>query len=682
MSIMDIQLKHNFIIPALLFLISCNTAEINISEDNNLFNPIPTQTIHKNQNTENILKNDNSIPTSTLSIISTPSPISNIVSIPTIESVDLTKPVEEYPLLVQSWGVPEYFINKETISINNITKIEPSRLDLYNLVNRLNNIQIQRPGSEFLIPNKKCKTEENEKFLVIDINEYIVRPIIAKQVMSNDMKDSRYCWYIENQYVKHVNTELLELWIQKFNTEIHPIITNVFYNTDINPYTYVVITNLNPGIAGYYSDSNNYPINVHYGSNEVDIIFIDIDQIKNGEQSFLSTLTHELTHLYQSQISSYSNSWIKEGTAELITNSVGLQRPLDSNIFSKPISLSNLNNPNLQQYGYFTFFFLYLQDRFNPLNLYELLQHENKSIEGIIDYLKTNHNYQNHSKDLLNEWGLEVLNCIIENCSFYNDFINTTPVIEINDSQTIKMLPLSLQFYKILDSQNTSIQISTEILNENNDIWWSGNGDLIDNMITFEFEIKDLDNYSLYFDTYFDIEGRFDLVYLEISKDGGASWEILSTPAMNSQSSSFYALGPHYTNQIEDWINEEILIGNLNITDKLLVRFEYITDDSVNNKGFYIKDITLISKEANIINPNKIYLEGFKNHSDIILASCMLTVIHHTEEKGMIVKDKIFIDSTEMINYDFSKDEQVYIMLQCNDFEGEYSTSINLEYTV
>ena len=682
MSIMDIQLKHNFIVPVLLFLISCNSAEISISEDNNLFNPIPTQTIQKNLNTENNLKDDISIPSSTLSVTSTPSPISNIISIPTIESVDITKPVEEYPLLVQSWGVPEYFINKETISINNITKIEPSRLDLYNLVNRLNNIQIQRPGSELLIPNKKCEIEENEKFLVIDINEYIVRPIIAKQVMSNDMKDSRYCWYIENQYVKHVNTELLELWIQKFNTEIHPIITNVFYNTDINPYTYVVITNLNPGIAGYYSDSNNYPVNLHYGSNEVDIIFIDIDQIKNGEQSFLSTLTHELTHLYQSQISSYSNSWIKEGTAELITNSVGLQRPLDSNIFSRPISLSTLNNPNLQQYGYFTFFFLYLQDRFNPLNLYELLQHENKSIEGIIDYLKTNHNYQNHSKDLLNEWGLEVLNCIIENCSFYDDFINSTPVIELNDSQTIEMLPLSLQFYKILDSQNTSIQISTEILNENNDIWWSGNGDLIDNMITFEFEIKDLDNYSLYFDTYFDIEGRFDLVYLEISKDGGASWEILSTPAMNSQSSSFYALGPHYTNQIEDWINEEILIGNLNITDKLLVRFEYITDDSVNNKGFYIKDITLISKEANIINPNKIYLEGFKNHSDIILASCMLTVIHHTEEKGMIVKDKIFIDSTEMINYDFSKDEQVYIMLQCNDFEGEYSTSINLEYTV
>ena len=127
------------------------------------------------------------------------------------------------------------------------------------------------------------------------------------------------------------------------------------------------------------------------------------------------------------------------------------------------------------------------------------------------------------------------------------------------------MLPLSLQFYKVLDPQNISIQMSNEIINNNNEIWWSGNGDLIDNMITFEFVINDLNNYSLSFDTYFEIEDRFDLVYLEISKDGGRSWEILSTPAMNSQSSSFYALGSHYTNKVNDWINEEVLIGNLPI---------------------------------------------------------------------------------------------------------------------
>ena len=389
------------------------------------------------------------------------------------------------------------------------------------------------------------------------------------------------------QYLKDVNLQFFKTSIEKFNLEIHPYLQNIFNNPEINPYIYIVITNLNPGLAGYYSDSNNYPFDIHYGSNDVDIIFIDIDQVKNGEESFLSTLTHELSHLYQSQINSYSNSWIKEGTAELITDSVGFKKQFNSNIFSKPISLNSLYIPDVQQYDYFTSFFLYLKYRFDPLNLYELLQYRNKSIQGIIEYLKTNHNYQNNSDDLLKEWGLEILNCHIEKCSLHADFINTTPINTINDFELIEMQPLSLQFYKILEANAISIQMLTEINNIENQIWWSGNGDLIDNTITFEFEINDLSNYSLSFDTYFDIEDRFDLVYLEISKDGGSSWEILSTSAMNSQSSSFYALGPHYTNKIEDWINEEILIGNLNITDKLLVRFEYITDDSVNNKGFY-----------------------------------------------------------------------------------------------
>ena len=673
MSIMEIQLKHNFIIPILLFLVSCSTSEVNISEDTNLFNPIPTSTTQHNTSNENNLKNT----------VSIPSPTPRIISIPTPDAIDLKSSVEQYPLLVKPWGVPQYLKKRKGfIPSDAINKIEPKSLDLNSLVDRINNIQINRPGSHFLIPNKNCAIQEDEKFLVIDINVHTVRPIITKQVAFDDLKDNHYCWYIENQYLKDVNLQFFKTSIEKFNLEIHPYLQNIFNNPEINPYIYIVITNLNPGLAGYYSDSNNYPFDIHYGSNDVDIIFIDIDQVKNGEESFLSTLTHELSHLYQSQIDSYSNSWIKEGTAELITDSVGFKKQFNSNIFSKPISLNSLYIPDVQQYDYFTSFFLYLKYRFDPLNLYELLQYRNKSIQGIIEYLKTNHNYQNNSDDLLKEWGLEILNCHIEKCSLHADFINTTPINTINDFELIEMQPLSLQFYKILEANAISIQMLTEINNIENQIWWSGNGDLIDNTITFEFEINDLSNYSLSFDTYFDIEDRFDLVYLQISKDAGESWEIISTPAMNSQHSSFYALGDHYTTKIEDWINEEILIGNVTTSDKLLIRFEYITDDSVNNNGFYVKDIELMSSETNIIDPNKIYLGGFRNHVDLVRPACFFNVIQYSSEKGLSIKDSILIDSNDLINYDFTKDKQLYVMLQCNDFEGSYSTSINLQYTV
>ena len=160
--------------------------------------------------------------------------------------------------------------------ITNIDQREPNTLNLEKIVSQINNTQIQRPGSEYLIPNKSCNIKENEHFLVIDITEYIVRSIIAKKISSKDIGDNHYCTYIENQYIKDVNMSTFQIWLERFYTEIHPLIDNIFRNPETNGYTYIVITNLNPGIAGYYSDSNNYPIDIHYQSNDANIVFIDI----------------------------------------------------------------------------------------------------------------------------------------------------------------------------------------------------------------------------------------------------------------------------------------------------------------------------------------------------------------------------------------------------------------------
>ena len=125
MSIMDIQLKHNFIIPILLFLVSCSTSEVNISEDTNLFNPIPTSTTQHNTSNENNLKNT----------VSIPSPTPRIISIPTPDAIDLKSSVEQYPLLVKPWGVPQYLKKRKGfIPSDAINKIEPKSLDLNSLV--------------------------------------------------------------------------------------------------------------------------------------------------------------------------------------------------------------------------------------------------------------------------------------------------------------------------------------------------------------------------------------------------------------------------------------------------------------------------------------------------------------------------------------------------------------------
>ena len=105
---MEIRLKNNYILSILLFLVSCNTSEVTTSSDTNTVNPIPTSTIQKVVNTKDDSEN----------IISTLSPRPEIISTPTPIKADIHLPNEEYPLLVKSWAVPNYYIHERFMPIN------------------------------------------------------------------------------------------------------------------------------------------------------------------------------------------------------------------------------------------------------------------------------------------------------------------------------------------------------------------------------------------------------------------------------------------------------------------------------------------------------------------------------------------------------------------------------------
>ena len=129
MSIMEIRSKNNFIIIILLFLVSCSTSEVTISSDTNTFNPIPTSTVQKNINTSDNSENK----------LSTLSPKTKIITTPTPIKADIKPLNEEYPLLIKSWGVPNYFMEERFQPITNIYENESNTLNLEKVVNQINN---------------------------------------------------------------------------------------------------------------------------------------------------------------------------------------------------------------------------------------------------------------------------------------------------------------------------------------------------------------------------------------------------------------------------------------------------------------------------------------------------------------------------------------------------------------
>lgn len=686
MNTMGIQLNLKIIIPILLMFIACDSSEEYVNEPVfDTFSPVPTQSIDRlvSEIIVPILPVEKQFPTPTPSFQKDPS----------LSPLDIT---DRYPLIINPWGTPDFTLNSNK-SLPKVTKVKPSvDLDLKNFFERVNNIEILTPGSEFLLPSKNCQKQEDEKFLVIDTKEYITRPILAKQISVSNFSDAeikylntKYCWYIENQYIKDVNLKNFDNSIEKFYKELLPQIYTWFEIIENIEPIYIVITNLNSGISGYYSDSNNHPVELHYRSNEINVIFLDINEILIGEDSFLGTLSHELSHLFQNTLDSSEHSWVKEGTAEFVRHSLGFTNDLDSNIFTQPLSLTNLVNPTALQYSYLNSFFIYLVERFSIQSLKELFIAESKSTTGLSNYLKEKHNYNQSTYELFTDWGLETFNCIIGDCKLYTNTNNTTLVKELtkNDAQIINMPPMSLQYFEINNVNNGSITIESDYLNKtmNNRIWWSGSGDLINHNITFEFPLHNISNPKLSFDIFFNIEDKFDLVYLEISRDRGESWEIISTKNMTDQHSSFYSTGRHFTNKSNGWLKEEITLQNISELDKILVRFEYITDDSVNNKGFFIKNISITDTNSIIIDPKNIELSGFKNHIDLITPTCELHILEQTAESNLNMLKTItldMVDNTNSPKYIFKKHQKIYLMLQCNNFEGEYYTSINIEYTV
>ncbi|KHE70133.1 beta-lactamase, partial [Halobacillus sp. BBL2006] len=107
-------------------------------------------------------------------------------------------------------------------------------------------------------------------------------------------------------------------------------------------------------------------------------------------------------------------------------------------------------------------------------------------------------------------------------------------------------------------------------MDKKGEAWFAGYGDYQTKQLTAEVN---LDNKStLTFDTWYKIEDGYDKGIVEISSDG-VEW---TEAAMVTGSSN-------------DWETKDVSLP----ADTKFVRFTYLTDGSVNNRGWYVDDVKL-----------------------------------------------------------------------------------------
>ncbi len=376
---------------------------------------------------------------------------------------------------------------------------------------------------------------------------------------------------------------------------------------------------LGDSIAGYYSSADEFISDVRDDSNEMEMFYINIENVTINDSFYNGVLAHEFQHMIHWYNDRNEETWLNEGFSELAMHlndfDVGgsewtFAMTPDTQLNSWP------EGPGAAgaNYGAGYLFTSYFLDRFGPDATQALVAHSENSfasVEAVLQELDTGLLYE----DLFADWivanllddpyltdgryGYEEIDppsFDIETTYRESDYpVSASSTVHQHGTDYIELrgeAPLTLRF-----TGSTQIGLVNTVAHSGRYFWWSNRGDDSDIMLTRAFDLSDVNAATLEFWTWYDIEEDWDYAYVEISTDGGETWEILTTPSGTSTNPNGNSFGWAYTGRsggggTAEWIQEQVNLSPY-AGQEVLIRFEYITDDAVNRPGFVLDDVAI-----------------------------------------------------------------------------------------
>ena len=122
--------------------------------------------------------------------------------------------------------------------------------------------------------------------------------------------------------------------------------------------------------------------------------------------------------------------------------------------------------------------------------------------------------------------------------------------------------------------------------------WWSNRGNSMDSTLTRPLDLTGVESATLQFQQWHAIEKGYDYGYVAVSTDGGTTWTPQEGQRTTSHSPGSRAFGPGYTGRSEGWGEERTDLTPY-AGMEVLLRFEYVTDDSISGDGWCVDDISV-----------------------------------------------------------------------------------------
>jgi len=435
-----------------------------------------------------------------------------------------------------------------------------------------------------------------------------------------------YFWI--QQGVKYSRDDVVSL-VDEFEKNIYPT-DREFFGSEWSPgvdgdvHLYILYARgLGASVAGYYSPSDELSPLAHPYSNAHEMFYLSADNVELWQSYTASVLAHEFQHMIHWNLDRNEQSWLNEGFAELAAHLNGFDVGGWDFAYADDTDIPLTFWPTYggTHYGQSFLFVTYFLDRFGSEATQALAADPNNGLDSVDDVLKELDLHDPGSSQPLTadrvfaDWAAAML---VDDPGLDDgrySYSSYTPP-QVSDSQVIQDCPTGAvsaqveQFgvdYIRLECQGdytfsfdgaSDVPVLAATAHSGDFTFWSNRGDESDMMLTRTFDLTSATSpVELTYWVWYDIEQGWDYLYLEISADGGQSWQILETPSGTDEDQSGNSYGWAYTGfsgggSEPAWIQESVDLSDF-AGEQVMLRFEYITDAAVNGDGLLLDDVAI-----------------------------------------------------------------------------------------
>ena len=367
------------------------------------------------------------------------------------------------------------------------------------------------------------------------------------------------------------------------------------------------------GVAGYVDSLDLYPTEIQAFSNQRPVVYISLSSAVPGTSYYYSVLAHEMQHAAHIQADPQEESWVQEGMSELLTELAGYPVGQYAAFTSRPdtqlTTWEDSNGAVRAHYGAAHLFLKYIGARYGYDQLHKLIGSQEPGVLGVEEFLEQV-NAGGGFDAAFRDW--TIANYLQAPPGSRFGYPETSIRVALSGTVTepgtyqgevrqyaadyVELRPGDAALRVTFQGDTTAPLIPTRPASGAR-LWWGNRGDQIDSTLTRRFDLSPVTEATLTFKLWHDIEEHFDYAYVEVSGDGGKTWDILPGRHTTDENRLGRSFGPAYTgisggSGNARWVEESIDLGPY-AGGQVLVRFEYVTDEGTNHTGLAIDDISI-----------------------------------------------------------------------------------------